>query len=341
MKTHALSSARSTSSAALVSLALVSLALVAGACTDEASDPGANEFRATGGGGSCSLCGFNTPHVNGYDVPELNLDFAPNADGVKLSGIRDPQGNLHYLDVEGDGLVARIDQTVTVSGADLVGWAIRVEVPGNVFHDLTIFAYDGQIASWATGADPISAYAIAYLDPVTDDLSHLCPESGTNIHDVSVTLIYGETYDAELKTVNPDMQRWVTLACEGNAVAKMKRMNYGPNSAFGGQGEPATVEQRQATLKMITADYCGDGTSYTEQGTAVHWQNAEMTVDGYPANPADAPDIEAYWGAEGALCLGKLRLAELSPGDIACGLPACDELWDPGYAEWTTWKPSL
>lgn len=78
---------------------------------------------------------------------------------------------------------------------------------------------------------------------------------GGSLDDDNVTLIGGETYDPVSKTVQ-SRPGFVTLACAGEAVAKMKMFNFGPNDLVNGQ-RAATWQERQATLKMLTADYCG------------------------------------------------------------------------------------
>ncbi len=95
-------------------------------------------------------------------------------------------------------------------------------------------------------------------------------------------------------------------------------MNYGPQSDFDGAGHPASLAQRQATLRMITADYRGDGHSYTQNGTPLHWENAAGTV----ASPGELGVMEAVWSAGGALL--PRSPARLAGADAACDLPACD-----------------
>ena len=92
--------------------------------------------------------------------------------------------------------------------------------------------------------------------------------------------------------------------------------------------EPASAGARQATLKMITADYCGGGQSYTANGTPVVWRNRAGTVDSTDLHTPDA--VEAVWTAGGALCLDTPRIA-----DVTCQLPSCAGL-DLEDGEWLT-----
>lgn len=145
----------------------------------------------------------------------------------------------------------------------------------------------------------------------------------------AVTVLGGETYDGETKTVNTGMTGWFTLACAGSAAAKLKLLGYGPQSKFPGTTAPASPAARQATLKMITADYCGEGESYTENGTPIVWANRAGTVDDDLYTPGQ---VEAVWTANGALCVGATRIAD---AELDCVLPDCEGV-DVGDGEWIT-----
>ncbi len=321
---------------ALSSLILLPLALSLAACIDEENDPGALEFRTTSGGG-CIGCSSNSPRFNDYGIPHFSLASLPNNDDVILRGIISPTGVYHRLDAANDELIVRNSQNqIVATGSALIGWKIWFEQGDGESVYVRIYGYRPDIASWATAAAAISGYALGYVPTEGGDPVNVCPESGFNVNDVSVTVITGETYDNDLKVVNPGMTGWVTLACRSEAVYKMKLMNYGPNDAFNGGSAPATFKQRQATLKMFTADYCGTGKSYTEQGTPVTWNNASGTVNTYPKFYLGPPLLrEARFNESGATCLSNPRIVPLA--DVECALPSCD---GPAYstpAEWSTW----
>ncbi|MFY0538849.1 ADYC domain-containing protein [Nannocystis pusilla] len=123
-------------------------------------------------------------------------------------------------------------------------------------------------------------------------------------------------------------------------MAKMKHMGYGPNQDFPGQSTAATVNQRQATIRMITADYCGDGYSFTEDGTHLDWENLAETVS--PDAPPSWSDIEALWDEDGAVCLSNPRLATLAQVAVRCTLPTCTtQMVTTEQHEWTSWRLPL
>lgn len=280
-------------------------------------------------------CGFNSAEINGRSIRELNLDGLANDDGMQIVGFQAPAGSpgSFSLDVEDDALVARGPGGVTLRGAALIGAKIFVKRAGQPGPKqlIKILGYE-EVTSWAADAPVVATYTLLYPDvEAILGVRSVCNPDPLDSLVSAVTVLGGETYDLETKTVHPDRPRWLTLACAGSAAAKMRLMNYGPQSDFDGAGNPATVAQRQATLKMLTADYCGDGHSYTENGTPLKWENHGGTV----VSPGSFGAPEAIWSAAGALCLDATRL---EGAQLSCTRPSCAELsLDDG--EWATYVP--
>ncbi|MCY1067037.1 ADYC domain-containing protein [Nannocystis sp. RBIL2] len=275
-------------------------------------------------------CGFNSAEVNGRAIRELNLDGAPNGDGMRIVGFVAPLGLLgnYHLTVENDALVARNPSGQTLKGLQLVGATILVQAPGLLALPVPISVLGYQeIDSWAEGAPKVPTYALLYPDlAALLGLRNVCSGNLLDTLASAATVIGGETYDLEDKTVNAGKSRWLTIACAGSAAAKMRLLGYGPQSSA------TTPAQRQATLKMVTADYCGGGESYTQNGTEVHWANAGGTV---APESGQLGDVEAVWTEDGALCLGAPRIA----GTVTdCSLPSCAGL-SVGDGEWVTYTP--
>ena len=324
-------------------LSLIGSLGVALAACDEPAEPEQIESRTYQGSSfkhasECPPweCGFNSAEVNGRSIRELNLDGLANSSGVRIVGFLAPAGLLgdFELAVEDDELVA-IDELhdKKLRGAQLIGATILVKEPGllGLTLPILVLGYD-EVHPWASNGADVPSYALVYPD--LKSLTGSRNVCNTGVFDLLATnavVLGGETYDLDDKTVNPDMDRWLTIACAGSAASKLRLMNYGPQSDFDGEGNPASAEQRQATLKMLTADYCGDGTSYTANGTPLAWENAEGTVQ----TATQTGSLEAVWTADGALCLEATRLAD---AQVDCGLPTCESLGlDDG--EWVTHLP--
>ncbi len=285
-------------------------------------------------GGACSAwkCGLNAAEVNGRSLQELHLGGLPNAAGVRIVGFTPPAlyllGGNYTLAVEGDELVAKRPGS-TLRRQQLVTGIINVQVDGGLVLPVTIAGYSA-VPSWAAGGSPIAAYTLLYPELGELLLRNVCSGSLLDPLASQVTVLGGETYDGVTKKVNAGMTGWFTLACAGSAAAKLKLLGYGPQSNFPGASAPASVAARQATLKMITGDYCGAGHSYTANGTAVVWQNREGTVDS--SDEHTPGEVEAVWDQDGALCLEGTRLAD---ADVDCELPSCDGL-DLADGAWIT-----
>jgi ADYC domain len=92
------------------------------------------------------------------------------------------------------------------------------------------------------------------------------------------------------------------LACSGSAIGKCVRMGY-KYWQTRADGAPLWA-LHQACTRMLRADYCGDGTPHTRDGTAV---NVE---DGWGIQRADPEParFEASWDEAGAVCVESSRL---------------------------------
>jgi hypothetical protein len=90
----------------------------------------------------------------------------------------------------------------------------------------------------------------------------------------------------------------------------MKLLDFHPHG-----NRQASPAERQATLRMVTADYCGTGHSFTVNGTPVAWRDAAGLVE--PIGKENV--IEALWDADGAICLTKPRHADLDEVAAECG----------------------
>jgi hypothetical protein len=152
----------------------------------------------------------------------------------------------------------------------------------------------------------------------------------SNIHE-SAIVFAGDHYDVDKKTVSkiPEASGWFNLACTGTASYKMHMLRHTEAGSITLNGVPrdTTLQQRTAMLKAITADYCGDGRSWTGDGTKLYWTDARGWYQWPSANILGEPEsrgIEAIWGPDGALCLNTpRRLPEAPPPQATkCDIPA-------------------
>lgn len=319
--------------------ALISCAILTIGCDSETLPDDEVSARGFQFGGGCSGwdCGYNAAEVNGRSLSELNLDGATTSSGVRYMGLLSPLGLSGWtLSVDGGELVATKNGEER-RGAQLVGFKLLVRMPVLGLLPLTIpvtIAEYQDVDAWTATPTTMAAYKLVYAD-LEDPLNliNVCHDDLLDPALSVVTVLYGERYDEASKSVIPDQAGWLNFACAGSALAKLKMMNYGPQADFDGAGASATPAQRQATLKMITADYCGTGQSFTANGTPLIWENASGTV--LPSPLWTPGETEAVWGEDGALCLDTPRLGEAA---LPCTLPSCDT-FSVEDGEWITINP--
>jgi hypothetical protein len=313
-----------------IPFASLALSLALAACDDvpdRESDPDV-ELR---GLGACPKCQLNSAQVNGVPFSYLDLTGEPNDQRVSVAYMRSADGRTADFGVYEEEIAAYDQGGLVAYGADLIGWELIFLVEETV---VTIRISGRELLpSWAANGKPISVYALE-VGGGNGAPMNICPgkKSGT----ASITLLHGETYDGEHKVIDKVGKQWATLACLNDALFKVKRLGYGPNGNQGPGGQPATPNQRTATLKMVTADYCGTGHSFTTDNTKIIWRNAAKTVI--------TPDIglyvqpEAVWTEKGASCIGKPRHVPLSQLVPYCKLPACKQYLasSPAPYEWMT-----
>jgi len=108
-----------------------------------------------------------------------------------------------------------------------------------------------------------------------------------------------------------------TLTCSGGSNGKCAGMGYTPGTRTP-EGESLTP-WFEACVRMLRADYCGDGRSYTEPGVPVeHGDRAGRRGHRHPHRMA----FEAVWGRHGAICVRRPRdRARISLPQLAARCP--------------------
>ena len=215
-----------------------------------------------------------------------------------------------------------VDDTLT--GFDVLQAKILLQMNGGGIVYLEITDID-VVESWANSGSPVTVYRASYTNQ--GQQQSLCPHG--NPENQWFTVIADELYDPTTHAITPSTTS-LTIACVGQAAAKLKMLDYHPRGNYG-----SSLEQRETTLRMITADYCGTGQSFTAQGVRVAWSNEAGTVE----PPFNEDILEAKWGRDGALCLDYPREVSLDTVLDVCELPSCDGNPEFEGAEWRTMLP--
>jgi hypothetical protein len=130
-----------------------------------------------------------------------------------------------------------------------------------------------------------------------------------------------------------DDPRVFTFACEGFVIDKCVDAGYKPWLSLRvchGWGwwrkceDVSLAGLHQACTRMLRADFCGDGVSYTEDDILV------ALYDGFGIRYDSEPwELEAEWDEDGAICAGQYRVEGMAPScfpdlvdDETCGDPS-------------------
>lgn len=273
----------------------------------------------------CPTCIGNAPKVNGSRVRELSLAGAPNIDGVKVLAAKD----LYYgsltlgVDTVTSSLKAS-NQNYQLVGQDLEGVDIELSTLAGIVK-VTIVDVD-TLPTWSDLGHDEYIYRMSYYDS-NNAPQHLCDSSDPD-GDWLTVLPHEIVVPGKTHVITEDTD-WFTLACVGEAAFKMKMLGYSRYSP-----SAPTKDERVATIRMVTADYCGTGTSFTTAGVPVAWSDRSGTV----SPPFAEVSMEAQWDEGGAVCLNTPRQFPIESIEDECGaIPKCTTNWVTD----TTWRTML
>jgi hypothetical protein len=119
-----------------------------------------------------------------------------------------------------------------------------------------------------------------------------------------------------------------TVACTSGAAGKCVRLGYKPWREINAE---SLWDYHQACVRTIRADYGGDGTGHTRDGTAIDIFD-RLGIQQADSNQSGLT-FEAAWGPEGAICVRRTRVPEVLPQTelasrypgLANGGPDCSE----------------
>lgn len=201
-------------------------------------------------------------------------------------------GSVQNLRVEGAQLLGT-NQGAPVSGADFLGGIVNLR-------DADGQPATARIANVERDAgDPTGAtflYTLTYQDPNTGATINACLPDPTG---VSAALPLRGRWDAT--GAKQDRDTAISLGCTSGVLAKCVRWGYRPWESKNGV---LLENHHQACTRMARADYCGNGTSYTLDGTEVDIYDRVPVLT---RNPALLSLFESTWTPDGAYCIARER----------------------------------
>jgi hypothetical protein len=271
----------------------------------------------------------NTPGLNGSALNGTTLN-ALTLNGTTLNGMTVNGTTLNGTTLNGTTLNGsefigyEIVDGVPVlrSGTEMIGLRFRVVSDENVY---LLAVVDAYLAPDDPAGD-LWMYEISVHDQNADTWSPLCTHDGAPAAAVALRNRWDDkTGDLILE---PDS---VTFACEGAVLAKCAHWGYKPwktttsCDSENNCSEVSLVDHHQACTRMARADYCGDGTPHTVNGTLIDlWDMGSPAIQSRTTGLLPNWGVEAEWGPDGAVCVGdSLRLQILDDLNIVYDEPEC------------------
>jgi ADYC domain len=188
-----------------------------------------------------------------------------------------------------------------LTGDDLLGTILTFADPGAARRRLRIEAVQPDPKD---SSGEIILYRLSIGAVNTDTWEPLC---GTDADGLAMGFPLSGTWTPTGEH-QPSEQAF-SLTCTSGDIAKCVRMGYKPWQSHDGT---SLWELHQACTRMLRADYCGDGTPHTRDGTRVEVYD---TVGIQSPEPGSGLSFEAAWRADGAVCVHKVRIPEITTLD--------------------------
>jgi hypothetical protein len=327
--------------ARMMLLAIPLWALCASGCSDgSGSEPGSGSGSSPFGD---SLLGANGVVYNGMTLNGMTLNGVTlngmTLNGMTLNGVALNGVSFNGMTLNGVSLNGVSFNGMTLNGMTLNGMTLNgIKLDGTLFSvNIGSQPISGQAFIGTTWNLSIQSSTLAQPLPVTLRFDNIyvdprSPSGDVYLYDISYSVNGSPQWtslcsDASGRPVSvvPLRNHWdyqtgariddpsaVTFACINAALGKCVRLGYRPwataTHCKGSCESVSLADHHQACTRLLRADYCGNGTSYTENGTLI-----EVYDDLMPTINANTMswDLEAQWNPDGARCLGDARHAEL------------------------------
>jgi hypothetical protein len=289
-------------------LSLVALtSLVATGCYSGAEGPSGDDA-------------FRGEYVQGISLQGISLQGI-SLQGISLQGISLQGISLQGISLQGtsfEGFQVENAEQVIRSGMDLIGaeWTIKVSGKNAENQDVVetfVLRFDDIVPdpNYPDDEDMLH-YMISYKPKTGVEWAPLCKNDLNEV----IPAIPLQNYWNSVTGDRVDDENVISFACTSAVLAKCVEWGYRPwvdtwrcRSYDWKTPEDCDLKSlkdyHQACTRMARADYCGNGTPWTVNGTTI-----DIYDHLYPQiQEREAPtwQIEAEWGPDGAECLQDIR----------------------------------
>lgn len=275
------------------------------------------------------ICGSNSPVIDALGFHELSLVGVPNLEGFAIATISGAaqivKGSVWYnLHVVGGIITGTRSPFSPLAGSALVGAWIPVRNVNTgrqyalVIQSVRTMNYFVPPPPATPLPPPFEAYSLSWRSSAEDNPRSLCDnidglikfqaedrEQGQRelmgLGVLESVVFEGDRIKTLTKTMSPFADdRWFNIGCAGHTLAKLWLTRNTIHSQR--SGLPRAWEHRQATMKLLVADICGTGASFTVFGQKLVWKGDLMSYFSPPGV------LEARWNENGAQCLNEPRM---------------------------------
>ncbi len=203
-------------------------------------------------------------------------------------------------------------------GEELIGARLRQPSTGPALVVEDVINGNALPNTEGSGMWEPSGYTFLYQVRYTTASVPLCP-TGANWA-VPVKGLF------DLQGTRYESPRGFTLGCDAGVIAKCYRWGYQP--WLDGATPGPVTEAHWSCTRMARADYCGQGTSFTLDGTRIRpWDALTPAIISAPSPDSSSNDLtfEAGWNTAGPACLSHLRWKHLTAPCVPLNPPIYDE----------------
>jgi hypothetical protein len=297
-----------------VTLFLFALAATSLGCMvpvgDDALGDASQDALLTPDGVSLNGVSLNGVSLNGVSLNGVSLN-GTGLNSVSLDSISLASGNLNGAPLGGISLTSSTLSAASLPGSHLVGthWSGTLSTG-----DALSLRIDATTVLPAPNED-VRSYDVSFATPA--GWMPLCGNDADGKSIAAIALSGVWSYERGVPGgggFTPSASQF-TFACRKTAIAKCVEFGYKPWIAIAGEvnGYP---DHLVSCTRMLRADYCGDGRSFTVNGTPVNiYDNSGIQAD------TEAWSIEAEWTASGARCTNEAQFTRLTVSGLAP--PSC------------------
>ena len=223
----------------------------------------------------------NGTTLNGTSLNGTSLN-GTSLNGTSLNGTSLNGTSLNGTSLNGTSLNGTSLNGTSLNGTSLNGTSLNSTWTGTTSNGATVnlridSATQGDVDTWF--------YAVSY--ETESGWSPLCGLDGTGVA-IQAIAVPG-VWDGTASYSGSATQ--FTWACRAKSIAKCVELGYKPWDG--------ASDEMASCVRLLRADYCGDGTSYTLDNTLLNLYDAS----GIQSDTESWP-LEAEWTPAGARCVG-------------------------------------